>query len=81
MGNTIAPFFEPKSITIIGSLRETWFGDYICLKHLLTFGFSGKIYPVSPFYSEVLDMQVYPSIKEVPEAVDLAVIDRVISLK
>ena len=73
MKNTIAPFFEPESVAVIGSFRETWFGGYISIKHLLTFGFSGKIYPVSPFYNKVLDMQVYPSMKDVPEAIDLAI--------
>lgn len=72
--NTIAPFFEPKSIAVIGSLRETWFGGYVSIRHLLLFSFPGKIYPVNPSYGKVLDREVYPSIKEVPEAVDLVII-------
>jgi len=74
MRSTIARFFEPESIAVIASLKETWFGGYTLIKNLLVFGFPGKIYPVNPSYSKVLDMQVYPSIKEVPEAVDLAII-------
>ena len=58
----------------MGSFKETWYGGYSVVNHLRTFGFSGKIYPVNPSYDRVFDLPVYPSMKEVPEAVDLAVI-------
>jgi len=68
----ISLFFEPKTVAVIGSLREGYFGGYVVIKTLLKAGFAGKIYPVNPSYQEVLGLRVYPSIKDIPEKIDLA---------
>ncbi len=67
-------FFEPQSVAVIGSLREGYFGGYVAIKTLLNAGFAGKIYPVNPSYQEVLGLKVYPTIKEIPEKIDLVLI-------
>jgi len=67
-------FFEPQSVAVIGSLREGYFGGYVVVKTLLNAGFAGEIYPVNPSYQEVLGLKVYPSIKDIPEKIDLALI-------
>jgi len=68
------PLFSPRSIAIFGSFKKGFFGGYPAVRQLRSFGFSGRIYPVNPRYDEVLGLKVYPSIKEAPEAIDLAVI-------
>lgn len=72
--SVMALFFEPQSVAVIGSLREGYFGGYVVIKTLLNAGFAGKIYPVNPSYQEVLGLKVYPSIKEIPEKIDLVLI-------
>ncbi len=67
-------FFEPKSVAIVGSLKEGYFGGYVAIQNLLNAGFAGKIYPVNPSYQEVLGLKVYPSVKEIPEKIDLVLI-------
>ena len=67
-------FFNPKSIAVIASFKESPFGGYPILKQLLTFGFSYRIYPVNPRYEKILGLKVYPIIRDVPETVDLAII-------
>ena len=67
-------FFEPKSVAVIGSLKEGYFGGHVVIKTMLNAGYTGKIYPVNPSYKEVLGLKVYPSIKDVPEKIDLAYI-------
>jgi acyl-CoA synthetase (NDP forming) len=67
-------FFEPKSVAVIGSLREGYFGGYVVIKTMLNAGYAGKIYPVNPSYKTALGLKVYPSIKDVPEKIDLAYI-------
>ncbi|MCJ7595059.1 MAG: acetate--CoA ligase family protein [Desulfobacterales bacterium] len=67
-------FFEPESVAIIGSFREGLFGGYVIVKSLLNAGYKGRIFPVNPAYEEVFDLKVYPSVREVPERVDLAFI-------
>src|SRR3546814_8318608 len=44
------------------------------MKFLLEKGYKGKIFPVNPRYEEVGGVKCYPSIAEVPEPVDLAVV-------
>jgi len=70
----IDAFFNPKSIAPIGSLKGGILGGACLIENLRNFGFQGKIYPVNPSYDEILGLKVYPSVTEVPDAVDLAVI-------
>ncbi|VUT25512.1 MAG: CoA-binding protein [Candidatus Methanolliviera sp. GoM_oil] len=72
--DNLSPFFEPKSVAIVGSLSQTWFGGQALLKNLHNFGYSGGIYLVNPSYEEVQDVKVYPSIKDIPESIDLVII-------
>ena len=67
-------FFYPKAVTVIGvSGDETAFGTRY-LRALLKFGFKGKLYPVNPRGGSLLDLTVYPSLGDIPDSVDLAVI-------
>ena len=72
--NPLSSFFEPRSVAIIGSLREGFFGGYVVIKTLQVAGFEGKIFPVNPSYHEVLGLKVFPSLKEIREKIDLALI-------
>jgi acyl-CoA synthetase (NDP forming) len=64
---------NPRSIAVVGSLREARFGGYVTTGNLLRFGFKGNIYPVNPQYDTVLNLKVYPSVKDIPEPVDLVI--------
>ena len=67
-------FFYPRSVAVIGvSADENAFGTRY-LRALLKFGFKGKLYPVNPRAGSLLGVTVYPSIGDIPESVDLAVI-------
>ena len=70
----LTPFFEPASVVIIGSFREGVFGGYVVVKSLLNAGYTGKIYPVNPGYSEVLGVKVYPSMEDLPEQGEVALL-------
>ncbi|RLG38975.1 MAG: CoA-binding protein [Candidatus Alkanophagales archaeon] len=67
-------FFEPRSVAVIGALREGWFGGYVIIKNLRVFGFPGEVYPVNPRYDKVLGLDVYASVKDIPAMVDLVII-------
>ncbi|MGD9031749.1 MAG: CoA-binding protein [Desulfobacteraceae bacterium] len=67
-------FFEPRSIAVIGSLREGFFGGYVVIKSLLNAGYSGEIYPINPASEVVHGLRVYPAIKEVGADIDMALI-------
>jgi acetyltransferase len=67
-------FMEPTSVALIGVPRRTGKLSLNILENLLEYGFSGKVYPVNPNADQILGIQSYPSLKEVPGPIDLALI-------
>ena len=65
-------FFRPKGIAVVGATPKPKGGLAILLN--LTKGFSGGIYPVNPRYTEIAERTCYPSILDVPDPVDLAIV-------
>ena len=66
-------FLEPRSIALVGVSRQAGDGTNL-LENLISYGFTGKIFPVNSKASEILGMKVYASVADIPEEVDLAVI-------
>ncbi|MGD9974169.1 MAG: acetate--CoA ligase family protein, partial [Desulfatirhabdiaceae bacterium] len=66
-------FFEPAGIALIGASATPSKGGHSILYNV-KHGFRGHIYPVNPRYSELLGIRCYPSIFDVPDPVDLAII-------
>ena len=67
-------FLDPDSVALIGVPRNTGNGSFNNAETLLRYGFEGKIFPINPNAREICGLKAYPSIADVPEAVDLAVI-------
>jgi acetyltransferase len=68
------PFFNPKSIAIIGVSRKEFTFNYTILKNLLEIFYRGKIYILNPNADEILGIKSYSTLKELPEVPDLAII-------
>jgi len=66
--------FHPRSLAMIGATRAMTKWGFIVLARIINDGYAGKIFPVNPKEKTILGLQVYPSILDVPEPVDLAVI-------
>jgi acetate---CoA ligase (ADP-forming) len=65
---------EARSVAVVGaSVKEASLGRQMMVE-LLRGGFDGAIYPVNPGYEVVLGHRCYPSIADVPESVDLAIL-------
>ena len=64
----------PKVVAVIGATETVGSVGRTVFQNLGRGGFSGVIYPVNPKRSSVLCVKAYPSIGEVPEKVDLALI-------
>ncbi len=73
-GSDLWPFFEPRSVAVFGSLKDGMGLGYVLIKNILDFGFTGRLYPVNPSYNEVLGMKAYPTVNEIADSVDLAVV-------
>jgi acetyl coenzyme A synthetase (ADP forming)-like protein len=72
----LQPFFEPKSVAVIGASTNQDKLGHAVLKNLVDGGYSkkGKVYPINPDAGEILGHKAYPSVLDVPEPIDLAVI-------
>jgi acetyltransferase len=69
----IRRMFVPEAVALIGATdRPGSFGEAI-LKNLLP-GRARRIYPVNPHRKSLFDIPAYPSILDIPERVDLAII-------
>ncbi len=71
--------FSPKSVAIVGASE----GDSVtgspkmgtaAIAHLIKHGFAGDIYPVNPRHNSVAGHKCYPSVEDIPEEVDLALV-------
>ena len=66
---------RPSSVAVIGASREPHKIGHQVLKNLLKGGFpKNRIYPINPHAEYILGLKCYPSVKDVPYPVDMAVI-------
>jgi acyl-CoA synthetase (NDP forming) len=71
---SLRAFFRPSSVAIIGASRDPKGIGRRLLDSVIDGGFRGPIYPVNPRAAEVAGLCCYPSARELPEAVDLALV-------
>ena len=66
--------FSPRSVAVIGaSAKEQSLGRAV-FANLLFAGYSGCVYPINTKAKSVLGVRAYPSVLDVPDEVDLAVV-------
>ena len=70
-GRELEYIFHPSSIALVGITSDpnNWMGQGF-LKGLLEFGYCGQIYPINPKASQILGLEAYPSVRNVPGPVD-----------
>ena len=66
--------FRPRSVAVIGASRQKNTIGREILRNLVEFEFTGPVYPVNPHADAVGSMKCYPSVLDVPDEVDLAVV-------
>src|SRR3982074_2765008 len=67
-------FFAPDSIALIGASRDLEKIPGRLLSLLRKNEFPGKIYPVNPNYGDIDGLKCYPSIADVGQPIDLAIV-------
>ncbi len=70
----LRPFFEPRSVAVVGASRTPGKGGYNIIENLQRLGFAGSIYPVSLRAKTILGLPAYPDISRTPAAPELALI-------
>lgn len=70
----LAGFFEPRSVAIVGASSTPGKPGHEVIRNLLANQYSGNIYLVNPKGGEILGLPVYPSVDDLPDGIDQAVI-------
>src|SRR5512146_617541 len=65
---------RPTSVAVVGASAQPGKIGYTVIENLIKGGYKGKIYPINPTATEILNLPVFPNISAVPGNVDLAVI-------
>ncbi|GAA2800294.1 bifunctional GNAT family N-acetyltransferase/acetate--CoA ligase family protein [Saccharopolyspora taberi] len=65
---------HPRSIAVIGASTDHAKIGHAVLTNLLTADFAGPVYPVNPEHRSVRGVRSYPSVLDIPDDVDLAVV-------
>ncbi|NTV54387.1 MAG: CoA-binding protein, partial [Syntrophaceae bacterium] len=66
--------FAPNAIAVIGASTTPGKVGYDIFANILKGGYKGTLYPVNPATKSILSMKAYPTIGEIPDAVDLSII-------
>lgn len=70
----LEPFFNPSGVAIVGASGDPQKLGYGIVRNLVEFRYRGAILPVNPAAREILGRACYPTIADVPDPVDLAVV-------
>jgi acetyltransferase len=66
--------FAPRSVAVIGATDRAGSVGRTILWNLISNPFGGTVFPVNPKSRSVLGIKAYPSVADLPEPVDLAVV-------
>ncbi len=72
--DSLRPFFEPERVAVIGASRNEGKGGYNIIENLLRMGYQGRIFPVNPRADNILGIDAFSSLEDIPEPPDLALI-------
>ena len=70
----LASLLAPETIAVIGASRAPGHLGHQVLANMLQYQFTGTVYPVNPNARAICSVRCLPSIADVPESVDVAVI-------
>src|SRR5436190_22032973 len=72
--NPLKSIFAPTNVAVIGATEKEGSVGRTILWNLISSPFGGAVFPVNPKRPSLLGIKAYPTIKDVPDPVDLAVI-------
>ena len=74
LASKLSAVFYPQSIAVVGaSTRLGTVGNDI-FRNLLFSEFQGSVYPINPKSQHIMGVHAYPTMREVPGSIDLAVV-------
>jgi acetyl coenzyme A synthetase (ADP forming)-like protein len=66
--------FKPRSVAVIGASTKKGTIGRELLRNIITYEFNGKVFPINPKAEFIQSMKTYPSVLDVPDDIDLAVV-------
>lgn len=73
-GRSLESIFAPKTVAVVGATEKQGSVGRTILWNLISNPFGGTVYPINTTRPNVLGIKAYPSVKAVPEPLDLAVV-------
>jgi acetyl coenzyme A synthetase (ADP forming)-like protein len=71
---SLKAFLEPRSVAVIGASRKPGTIGNKLFYNILRDGFTGVVYPVNPNARAVASVKAYPTVLDIPDELDLAVV-------
>ena len=71
---SMARLLSPRSIVVVGASRRSGTIGHELFRNLLGYDFQGPVYPVNPTTTSVAGVRAYPSVLDVPDTIDLALV-------
>ncbi len=72
--NPLDAIFNPSTVAVIGATEKAGSVGRTVLWNLISSPFGGTVFPVNPKRPNILGLKAYPSLADVPDPVELAVI-------
>lgn len=72
--HALAPLLSPRSIAFVGASERRGSPGNNAIREALRGGFAGKLYPVNPRYKEIDGIPCFPSLGDLPDRPDLAIL-------
>jgi len=66
--------FKPRSVAVIGASTKKGAIGRELFRNIIDYEFNGKVFPINPKAEYIQSMKAYPSIMDVPDEVDMAVV-------
>jgi acetyl coenzyme A synthetase (ADP forming)-like protein len=74
MPSSLTPFFSPRGVAVIGASQDPVKLGYGLARNLVQSNYQGVVHFVNPRGGSLLGRPMYPSILQVPDPVDLAIL-------
>src|SRR3984885_5461838 len=70
----LTPLFAPRSVAVLGASSDPTRISGRPLAYMKAQGFQGALYPINPNRTEVQGLKAYPSVADLPETPDVAIV-------
>jgi acetate---CoA ligase (ADP-forming) len=71
---SLTPLFSPRSVAVLGASSDPTRISGRPIAYMQAQGFQGGLYPINPNRTEVQGLKAYPSVADLPETPDVAIV-------